>query len=288
MTLTMEELELNPDVVFSLGTGLSSIELEILNADFEVRRGLATIQSSNHIFKALFDINESENTLSAAFENVPEGAYDLTVSIYGTKYFEDINPDDRTGFFSGPEFIENIVITDGKTLKFNGPEGSDDPEAVQPFWQDRFYYSINEPKINSSEIVWSVSSMPCEFDQRFIPVHLDRLPEYIYMDYFVDKDGSENLQEVAILECFDNCNIFSVSESFNELATTNENKDGHCGAKDWDLADMFIFLDFGDDEDEFPIFYMRWDTNGPFPGFLDNNSNSVQQERFNRITKKSI
>jgi hypothetical protein len=288
ITRTTEDLELNPHVVFTLGSSSSSLNVEIVNVNFEVRRGLATIKSSNHIFKALFEENESEKTLSADFSDVPVGDYSLTVSIYETKYFEDINPDDRTGFFGGLEFIENVSISGSRKIQFNGPDGSDNSAAIQPMWEERFFYSINEPKINSSEIVWSVPALPCEFNQRFIPVQTDRLPEYIYMDYFVDSDGSDNLQNIALLECFDNCDIFTVSESFNALASSNEISEGICEAKDWEIADMFIFLDFGDDEDEFPIFYMRWDTEGPFPGFLENTSNIVQQDRMDGMAKRSI
>ncbi|MEM0939820.1 MAG: hypothetical protein AAF600_17475 [Bacteroidota bacterium] len=117
-----------------------------------------------------------------------------------------------------------------------------------------------------SDIVWSTPEQPCEFDLRILPEKLNPQPEFIYIDYFIysEMNGSTAL---GYEECI-GCDPFAFIDSFFETLSADGSVD-LCEAKDWDIADSMMILDFGDESGEV-YFFMKWDTNGTYFEFLDN------------------
>ncbi|MEM6525129.1 MAG: hypothetical protein AAF693_15100 [Bacteroidota bacterium] len=268
---TVEELKQTADVLFSLGAA-TSLEIEVQGVSTDFEGALATLEGHNGIFKAELERDPSNQSIRANFQSVPLGEYNIFLSIYEEEYFKEIKEADKS-LLSGWESVNRLnIVNDKSQFLVNGPNSPGAPADLDPEWSERYFYRLNEPDISTGDLIWSVPAMPCEFDLRFIPEYLELQPNYIYIDYFVH-DEENGSQPIAFLECYEQCDPMETVTTFNEALVENESNSNLCGSKDWDIADAIMMIDFKDDNvDEFLVFFMRWDTEGPHLDILEHSS----------------
>lgn len=231
----------------------------------ELTQGTLTFQSGSDIHKVMLE--QSEQKLIADLQSVPEGEYELTLSLFiGSNYLEE-KEGARGKMFKGFEALGEVNLDGTKTeITINGPSNGDSRPDLSVEWSDRFFHVFYDEQVNGQEIIWSIPTYPCVYDMRFIPDFVDRTPSYLYIDYFVfgENGGSEAL---GTDECFSNCDLFSFTETFTDRLQSDTEANNLCLAKDWSHADCMLIVDFGEDVEDV-YFFMRWNTEGVDIDFL--------------------
>lgn len=256
----VDELQSSPKVHFTVGSTSNVLRVQVDSAPLAFIESTLYLQSEDDVYEHPLKRDPAGMGLIAEIKGLPEGDYAFAIAVYEESIVESDSLSGRGFIFRGVELLGGLQVnSDTTVLELQGP-GSTSSSSEE--WSERYFQRLNDPAINARPIVWSVPTAPCTFDFHFLPVKFDRQPEYAYVDYFLHTVGEES-KAVGYVECHGPCHLNELLADFNAQLKLGEGSNGYCVAKDWELADSMMILDFGDGLNEFVVFFMRWDTQGP-------------------------
>ena len=233
--------------------------LEVQGVDLDLTYAQATLQNADTIIKSTMTYDLAGKQLKTNINVIPAGTYELTLSLFaGEDIYADYE-DARGSLFEGIETLVELEVSgERQEVTVEGPDAVEETFDIEPTWSDRYFHVFDDPDV--ATLTASFPANRCEVDIRFIPDYVVEQPEYSYIDYFVysNADGGQSL---GFSECLANCDVQGHIKSFS-TEVVEESDIQLCENNNWLMTDTIIMLMFGDGEDDFVIFYQRWDENG--------------------------
>ena len=97
---SLEDLKADPVVIIALGNNdLQDFVVEVAGVTRTFEKAVATLENQSGIFKASFEGDPDNQRMLANFKGVPMGEYEVTLSIFEERFFEDSDPAARGSFF---------------------------------------------------------------------------------------------------------------------------------------------------------------------------------------------